>query len=110
MGWIEMPDRAPAEGGKVQMSLVLDPQELRDTVDLLKNVLSEYTSGMSNGISPAQAVQPHRPAVAGPSSEATPSPQPLPVAMPAGAHPQSTQLPLVPAAVPVPQPRCVPSD
>jgi hypothetical protein len=55
MGYVDLPDQPPATGGKLQGTIVLDEQELRVTVGLLKDALAELTKGMANGFSHAAA-------------------------------------------------------
>lgn len=74
MGYVELPDLAPAAGGKLHGEIVLDGPELRATVDLLKEALAELTQGMGNGFSS------HAPAPSGPS--------PVPTAAPPAAAPR----------------------
>lgn len=76
MGYVELPDLAPAAGGKLHGEIVLDGPELRATVDLLKEALAELTQGMANGFSS------HAPAPSGPS--------PAPTAAAAAPRPATT--------------------
>lgn len=77
MGYVELPDQPPAAGGKLQGTVVLDKQELRVTVDLLKDALAELTRGMANGFGHAAAAPAGptpTPAVAATAAQAGPRP------------------------------------
>jgi hypothetical protein len=50
MGYVELPLEPPRQGGKLTGTVVLDSDELRVTVGLLKDALAELTNGMSNGV------------------------------------------------------------
>jgi hypothetical protein len=49
MGYVDIPDRPPA-GGRCKAELILEPHELRVTIDLLKAVLNKFTEASSNGV------------------------------------------------------------
>jgi hypothetical protein len=72
MGYVDLPDQPPAAGGKLLGTIVLDEQELRVTVGLLKDALAELTKGMANGVSHAAP----NPAAAVPAQAAATSVQP----------------------------------
>lgn len=49
MGYVDLPAAAPATGGKMQGTIVMEQGELREALDILKGALAALTSGMPNG-------------------------------------------------------------
>lgn len=50
MGYVELPDHVLAAGGRLHGTILFDDQELRVTVNLLKDALAELTRDVPNGV------------------------------------------------------------
>jgi hypothetical protein len=72
MGYVELPLEPPRQGGKLTGTIVLDSDELRVTVGLLKDALAELTKGMANGVTPHTAAPQPGPHWAPAAAAATP--------------------------------------